>query len=60
MTGMGLVVVAVVLIILGVLVQSDLISWLLNVIGFVLIASGIIVGIVGLVQVVTGRKGSRL
>ncbi len=58
MNGLSLVVVAAALIILGALVQSDILTWLLDVIGFVLVAAGIIVGIVGLVQMFTGEKSS--
>ncbi len=52
----GLILVGIALVILGVLIQSDILEWLLDIAGFVLIASGIVVGVVGLVKMFTGSK----
>ena len=54
--GGGLILVAILLVILGVVIRSDIITWLLDVIGFVFIAGGVITGIVGLVALFTGGK----
>ena len=55
--GGGLVVVGIFLVILGWLIQSDILEWLLGVIGFIVIAGGVIMGIIGLIQLFSGNKG---
>ena len=50
----GLLVLGIILIVFGALVQSDLFSFLLDVIGWVVIISGVIIGIIGLVGVIKG------
>ena len=52
--GGGLVIVGVFLLVVGVILRWDLIDWLIDASGFVLIVLGAIVGIVGLVQMFTG------
>ena len=52
--GGGLVIVGVFLLVVGVILRWDLIDWLIDASGFVLIILGAIVGIVGLVQMFTG------
>ena len=50
-----MLVAGLILILLGALIQSSLFEWLLNIIGFVILASGAIIGIVGLVKIVSGK-----
>ncbi len=54
--GGGILIAGVFLIFMGWLIQSDLLEWLLNILGFVVIVAGIILGIYGLVQMFTGDK----
>ena len=53
---------AIILIILGLIIQSNAITWLvafiLNVLGFGLIVVGIIVGIMGIMGMVKNRESS--
>jgi protein-S-isoprenylcysteine O-methyltransferase Ste14 len=58
--GGGLIIAAIVLVILGVVLRWDLIDWLIDATGFLLIVVGVILGIVGLIQMFTGgrRKSS--
>ena len=53
----GLVIIGGILLVVGFLLQSNLIEWLLDLMGTVLIVIGIIVVIIGLVSMVVGRKG---
>ena len=53
--GGAMLVAGLILILLGALIQSSLFEWLLNIIGFVILASGAIIGIVGLVKIVSGK-----
>ena len=46
-----------ILLVLGLLLRSGLIQWLLNLMGTILIIVGIIAVIVGLVGLLTGKKG---
>ena len=56
----SLVVIGGVILVAGFLLQSNLIEWLLDLMGTILIVVGIIVIIVGLVSMLAGRgKGSR-
>ena len=58
MFGKGsLIVIGVIILIAGFLLQSNLIEWLLDLMGTLLIIIGIIVVIVGLIGMVTGKKG---
>ena len=52
--GGGLVVVGVFLLIVGVILRWDLIDWLIDAAGMVLIILGAIIGVIGLVQMFTG------
>ena len=52
----GLVLAAIVMVLTGWLIQSDLLTWLLNLIGWVFIIGGVVVGIIGLVGMFTGGK----
>ncbi len=57
-SGFGLLVVGVFLVILGWLVQSNLIEWLLDVAGVLIIIGGAVVGVIGIVKMFTGRGRS--
>ena len=53
--GAGFLVVGAVLFTLGIILRLDLIDWLIDATGFVLIVIGAIAGIFGLIQVFSGR-----
>ena len=55
--GGGTLVMGIILILLGVLIQSDIIGWLLNIIGFLVVGVGFLVVIYGLVNMFSGGKG---
>jgi|TARA_B100000749_G_C18276815_1_gene402673 hypothetical protein len=52
----SLIVIGIVLIIIGALLRSGLIQWLLDFMGILLLIIGGITLIVGLVQMITGRS----
>tara|TARA_Y100001001_G_C7939085_1_gene284880 strand:- start:610 stop:789 length:180 start_codon:yes stop_codon:yes gene_type:complete len=52
----SLILIGIVLIIIGALLRSGLIQWLLDFMGIILVIIGVIVLIVGLVQMITGRS----
>ena len=52
--GAGLFMVGLVMLILGIVLRWDLIDWLIDTTGLVLIIIGAIIGIIGLVQMFTG------
>ncbi len=52
--GGGLLVAGIFLIILGLIVQSSIVEWLLDVIGIVIIVSGAALGIWGIVKMLSG------
>ena len=52
--GGGLFIVGLVILILGIVLRWDLIDWLIDTTGLVLIIIGAIIGIIGLVQMFTG------
>jgi nitrogen fixation-related uncharacterized protein len=54
--GSGLILVAIVMVILGVVLRWDLIKWLIDATGMVLIVVGVILGIVGLISFFTGGR----
>ena len=58
MSNGSMLVIGIVLVVLGVLVQSDLFSFLLDVIGWIVIIGGVIVGIIGLVGMIKGNNTS--
>lgn len=55
----GLVLAAIILVLTGWLIQSDLLTWLLNLIGWIFIIGGVVVGIVGLIGMFTGGGKSQ-
>ena len=56
--GLGLVVIGLVIVVLGILIQSAIIEWLLDVVGWLAIIGGAVIGIVGLVRMFTGGGNS--
>ena len=54
----GMLVIGIILIVVGALVQSDLFSFLLDVIGWIVIIVGVIVGVIGLVGMIRGNNRS--
>ena len=56
--GAGLLVVGIGVAIIGWLIQSDILTWLLDIIGLVIIIGGIIVAVTGLVKMLSGDKGA--
>ena len=54
--GGSLLIAGILVVIVGVLIQSAIIEWLLDVVGFILIAGGVIVGIYGLIKMFSGSK----
>ena len=57
-SGLGLVVIGLVIVVLGVLIQSAIIEWLLDIVGWIAILGGAVIGIIGLVKMFTGSGGS--
>ncbi len=57
--GGTLFVVGILVVILGALIQSAIFEFLLDIIGFIIISIGIIAGIIGLVQMLTGSKNQQ-
>jgi hypothetical protein len=55
--GTGLLFAGIFLMVLGWLIRSDILEWLLDVLGFVVIIAGVIVVIYGLVKMFSGSKG---
>ena len=55
--GFGLIVVGLALVLLGWLVQSGIVEFLLDIIGVVIIIGGAVVGIIGIVKLFTGGGG---
>lgn len=57
-SGLGLLFIGLVIVVLGVLVQSAIIEWLLDVVGWIAIIGGAVIGIIGLVRMFTGGGNS--
>ena len=55
--GGGLLVAGIFLVILGILIQSAIIEWLLDIIGFIVIVGGAIIGVTGRVKMASGNRG---
>jgi TM2 domain-containing membrane protein YozV len=53
----GLIMVAAVLFATGLVLRMDLIDWLIDAIGFMFLAAGVITGVVGLLKLVMGGRG---
>jgi hypothetical protein len=56
--GAGLLVIGIGVAIVGWLIQSDILTWLLDIVGFIIIVGGIIVAVAGLVKMFSGRDGA--
>ena len=54
--GGGILVAGVFLIFLGFLIQSDFLSWLLDILGLVVIVAGVVLGVYGLIRMFSGSK----
>ena len=52
--GSGLIVVAIVLLLLGIVLTRGILDWLIDLTGVLLSIIGVVMGIVGLIQVVSG------
>ena len=55
--GFGILFIGGSLVIVGWLVQSNSLEWLLDVIGVIIIVTGVILGIVGIVKMFSGGDG---
>ena len=55
--GGSFIVAGIFLVLLGALIQSDILTWLLDILGFVVIVAGVIVGLIGLIKLFSGKKG---
>ncbi len=55
--GSGLVIAGALLLVMGVVLRWDLIDWLIDAAGLVLIVMGAVLGVIGLVQMFTGGGG---
>ncbi len=54
--GGGLLALGLILAVTGVLIQSDMLQWLLDVMGSIFVISGVIVGIFGFVKIAFGGR----
>ena len=54
--GRSLIVVAIVLIVTGLFMRWDLVDWLIDAVGLVFIAGGVIAGLLGLFGAISGRR----
>ena len=52
--GGGLVLAGILVIIFGFLIRSGLIEWLLDIVGIVIIVTGAVIGLIGLIKVFSG------
>jgi len=53
--GGGLLLAGLFLVFMGILIRSNLIEWLLDILGLVVIIGGAILGIIGLIKMFSGR-----
>ena len=56
--GSSLVVLGITLVVLGALLQSGIVEWLLDVIGYVTVLGGLVIGAFGVVKMVLARDGA--
>ena len=52
------VVTAIVLVLIGLVLQWDLVDWLIDAVGVMFVLAGIVVGVVWLVRLLSGKKES--
>lgn len=57
--GSSLLVLGLLLALAGIIIRSDILETLLDIIGIIFIAAGIVLAVVGLVGMVFGRRGYR-
>ena len=55
--GGGILLVGILLVVMGWVLRGGLIDWLIDATGLLLIVIGIVIGIVGLIQMLSGGKG---
>jgi len=55
--GSGLLIAGISVSLLGALLMSDLVSWLLDIVGILMIVSGIVLGIIGVIKFFSGNNG---
>ena len=53
----GLILIAVAMIVTGLVLRWDLVDWLIDAVGFLFIAGGLITGVVGSLKLLIGRRG---
>ena len=54
--GGSLLIAGIFLVLLGALIQSDILTWLLDILGFVVVVAGVIVGLIGIIKLFSGKK----
>ena len=54
--GSGLLIAGISVSLLGALLMSDLVSWLLDIVGILMIVSGIVLGIIGVIKFFSGNN----
>ncbi len=58
LNGTGLIAAGGLLLVIGLVLRWELIDWLIDAVGFMFIAGGVVVGIVGLISMLSSRRGS--
>ena len=58
LNGGSLIIVAGLLLLTGLVLRWELVDWLMDAVGFMFIAGGVMVGIAGLLSLLSGRKHS--
>lgn len=56
--GGGLLIAGIVVLIIGIILLTPLIDWLITFMGWAMIVGGVILGGVGVIQMLSGRKSS--
>ena len=57
--GGGFLMIGAILVVAGVLLRWDLVDWIIDTAGFLLIVLGAVVGIIGLIKMFSGGGGGR-
>ncbi len=57
-SGGGLILAGILIIIVGVFIQSNIFEWLLDIVGVLIIVVGAVVGVVGLFKLFSGGRDS--
>ena len=58
LNGTGLIAAGGLLLVIGLVLRWELIDWLIDAVGFMFIAGGVVVGVVGLISMLSSRRGS--